>query len=53
MTGDGNVYTTVRSINPSRLAFGVADIYLAGQIKEPAKDETAAKKPTRVAVPKA
>lgn len=38
------VLANLDSINPSRLALGVADIYLADLIKEPAKGEAAAKK---------
>jgi CubicO group peptidase (beta-lactamase class C family) len=45
------VLANLETINPSRLAFGVADIYLAGLIKEPAKDET--KKEQTITVSKA
>jgi len=45
------VLANFETINPSRLAFGVADIYLAGLIKESAKEE--AKKAQTITVPKA
>jgi CubicO group peptidase (beta-lactamase class C family) len=45
------ILANLDSIDPSGLALRVADIYLAGQLKEPAKDE--AKKVEPVAVPKA
>ena len=45
------ILANLDSINPSRLAFGVADIYLADLIKAPAKEE--AKKTPTIAVPKA
>ena len=45
------ILANLDSINPSRLAFGVADIYLADLIKEPAKEE--AKKTPTITVPKA
>jgi len=45
------ILANLDSIDPSGLAFRVADIYLAGQLKEPAKDE--AKKVEPIAVAKA
>ena len=45
------ILANLDSIDPSGLAFRVADIYLAGQLKEPAKDE--AKKVEPIAVPTA
>lgn len=47
------ILANLDSIDPSGLAFKVADIYLAGLIKEPAKDEAAAKKAPAITVPKA
>lgn len=47
------VLANLDSINPSRLAFGVADIYLADLIKEPAKGDAAAKKVEKAAPVKA
>jgi CubicO group peptidase (beta-lactamase class C family) len=45
------ILANLDSIDPSGLALRVADIYLAGQLKEPAKGE--AKKVEPIAVPKA
>jgi len=45
------ILANLDSIDPSGLALRVADIYLAGQMKEPAKEE--AKKVEPIAVPKA
>ena len=47
------VLANLDSINPSRLAFGVADIYLADLIKQPAKGDAAAKKVEKAAPVKA
>jgi CubicO group peptidase (beta-lactamase class C family) len=45
------VLANLDSINPSRLAAGIADIYLANLIREPAKEES--KKTPTIPVPKA
>jgi len=45
------ILANLDAINPSGLAFGVADIYLADLIKAPSKEE--AKKTPTIAVPKA
>jgi CubicO group peptidase (beta-lactamase class C family) len=45
------VLANLETIDPSRLAFGVADIYLAGQLKEPPKEE--AKAAATITVPQA
>ena len=47
------ILANLDSINPSRLAFGVADIYLADLIKQPAKGDAAAKKVEKAAPVKA
>ena len=52
------ILANLDSIDPSGLAFKVADIYLAGLLKEPAKDETkksaeAARAQVAISVPKA
>jgi CubicO group peptidase (beta-lactamase class C family) len=45
------VLANIETIDASRLAFGVADIYLAGQLKEPPKEE--AKAAPTITVPQA